>query len=220
MNKIKLLYDIATTMKKSDKIAGVLGVRVRKDQDEVFTLRNEFEKATTGQAKTTVSAELNLDGRHVKRESTTEFELSGCCGHGHGHGPGMLRRMFHGKGEGDRCCGVRGVFGKLSAAFGILNGIEAEEREDGGARLTLNLDALPEELKAGLLEKLRHKAEHCCHHGSLAGCQVEAVHGQVTVEVDRERKIEKIVVGLDGSMSGRDEGVHEVTASGEVAFAW
>ncbi|GFO55425.1 hypothetical protein GMSM_24320 [Geomonas sp. Red276] len=218
MNKIKLLYDIATTMKNSEKIAGVLGVRVRKDQDEVFTLRNEFEKGGNGQAKTVVSAELNLDGRHVKRESTTEFELSGCCGHGHGHG--MLRRIFHGRAEREGCCGVRGFFGKLSFAFGILNGIEAQERADGGARLTLNLDALPEELKAGLMEKLRHKAEHCCHHGSLAGCQVEAVHGQVTVEVDRERKIEKIVIGLDGSMSGRDDGVHEVTASGEVAFAW
>jgi len=221
MNKIKLMYDVAMAMKKSGKIAGTLTAKVRKDQAEVFSLCNQFEKTDAGKGKTVVSAEFNLDGRHVTRESTTEFDLPGCCSHGHGHGHGMLRRLLHGKAEREGCCGVRGFFGKLSVAFGVLSGIEAEERENGTARLSLNLDALPDELKAGLLERLRHKAEHCCDHGFLADCQqVEGVHGQINVDVDKERRIEKITLGLDGSTRDADDELHEVTAGGEISFAW
>lgn len=216
MNKIKLLYDIAVTMKKSGKIAGTLTARVRKDQEEVFALRNEFEKTDTGKGKTVVSAEFNHDGRHVTRESTTEFDLPGCCG----HGGGTMRRFFHGRSDRERCGGIKGFFGRLSLAFGVLNSIEAEERENGMARLTLNLDALPEEMRECLLERLRHKAEHCCDHGFLTECQVEGLHGQLNVDVDKERKIEKITLGLDGSTRDAENGLHEITARGEVAFAW
>jgi hypothetical protein len=219
MNKIKLLYDVAVTMKKAGKIAGTLTATVRKDEVEVFNLHNEFEKTDAGKGKTTVSAKLNLDGNQVTRESTTEFDVPGCCSHGHGHG--MMRRLFHGKKEREGCCGVRGFFGKLSFAFGVLNGIEAEERDNGAARLSLNLDALPAELKEGLLERLRHKAEHCCDHGFLADChQIEGLHGQINVDLDKERRIEKITLGLDGSTRDEDGGQHEVTASGEVVLAW
>jgi len=217
MNKIKLLYDIAVTMKKAGKVAGTLKAKVRKDQAEVFSLRNEFEKNYAGRAKTVVSAELNLDGRHVTRESTTEFDFPGCCS----HGPGMMRRFFHGGADQERCGGIKGFFGRLSVALGVLNGIEAEERENGAARLSLNLDALPEEMREGLLERLRHKAEHCCDHRFLSGChQIDGLHGQISIEVDSERKIEKITLGLDGSTRDAENGPHEITASGEVAFAW
>lgn len=216
MNKIKLLYDVARTMKNREKLGGILQLSVQKDEEEIFTLRNEFAKNNTGKAKTTVSAELNLDGSHVTRESTTEFDLPGCCG----HGPGMMRSLFH-KHHSEHCCGVRSFFGRLSFALGLLNSIAAEEKENGAARLSVNLDELPEEMRASLLDKMQHKAAHCSHHGLLTTCrQLEALHGQVNVEVDKDRKIDKITLELDGVVRSVESELHALTASGEVQFAW
>ncbi len=79
MNKIKLLYDVTRAMKNLVKIEGVLQVKVHRDDEEVFSMRNAFEKNEAGKTRTTVSSVLNLDGGQVTRESTTEFDLSGRC---------------------------------------------------------------------------------------------------------------------------------------------
>lgn len=219
MNKIKLLYGITRILKNEDQLRGTLQAKVSKDREEVFTLRNEFTKNGQGKAKTVVSAELNLDGRHVTRESVTEFDLQEGCG----HGPGLLRRFIHGHGKrgAQHCCGVRGFFGRLSAFFGLLNGIEVQEKENGAARLVLNLDALPDEVKAGLLEKMRHKAAHCCGHGFPGQChELEEIEGRLNIEVDKEHRIENITLDLTGSLRDEESGVHPVTAWGEVQFSW
>jgi len=216
MNKIKLLYDVTRAMKNLEKIGGVLQVKVHKDEEEVFSLRNAFEKNEAGKTRTTVSSVLNLDGSQVTRESTTEFDLSGRCH----HGPGMLRRMFHGHHGEDHCCGVKGLFGKLSLAFGILSSLELEEKGDGTAVISLHLNEAPQELRAALLEKLQHKHDCLAQHGFLKEChQVETLNGALAMTVSKDRVIETITVNL-GSMA-RDEkkGSHTLAASAEVKFA-
>jgi hypothetical protein len=216
MKKIKLLYDVTRAMKNLEKIGGVLQVKVHKDDEEVFSMRNAFEKNEAGKTRTTVSSVLNLDGGQVTRESTTEFDLSGRCH----HGAGMLHRMFHGRNGGDRCCGVRGMFSRLSLAFGILSSLEVEEKGDGTAVVSLHLSEAPGELRAALLEKLQHKHDCLTEHDFLKEChQVETLNGALVMTVNKDRSIETITVNL-GSMA-RDEkkGPHTLAASAEVQFA-
>jgi hypothetical protein len=221
MNKLKLLYDVTRAMRNLDKIEGVLQLKVRKDQEEVFSLRNKFEKNATGKTKTTVFTELNLDGGHVTRESVTEFDLGGHCH----HGSGFLRRMFHrhhsghgGHGE-HGCCGVKGFFSKLSFAFGILSSLKVEEQENEAAVVSLNLSEIPEELKTMLQEKMQ-QSNCLSHHGALRECQrMESLQGVLVMTVNNDRVIETITVNLDAAALDRDSQTHALAASAEVQFA-
>jgi hypothetical protein len=216
MNKIKLLYDVTRVMKNLEKIEGVLQVKVHKDDEEVFSLRNAFEKNEAGKTRTTVSSVLNLDGGQVTRESTTEFDLSGRCH----HGPGMLRRMFHGHHGEDRCCGIKGMFSRLSLAFGILSSLEVEEKGDGAAVVSLHLSEAPGELRAALLEKLQHKHDCLARHDFLKEChQVETLNGALVMTVNKDRVIETITVNLGSMARDENKGPHTLAASAEVQFA-
>jgi hypothetical protein len=216
MNKIKLLYDVTRAMKNLEKIEGVLQVKVHKDDEEVFSLRNAFEKNEAGKTRTTVSSVLNLDGGQVTRESTTEFDLSGRCH----HGPGMLRRMLHGHHGEDRCCGVRGMLSKLSLAFGILSSLEVEEKGDGAAVVSLHLSEAPGELRAALLEKLQHKHDCLAQHDFLKERhQVETLNGTLVMTVNKDRAIETITVNLGSMARDENRGPHTLAASAEVQFA-
>ena len=214
MSKIKLLYDVTKAMKNLEQIDGVLQLRVRKDQEEVFTLRNKFERNKAGKTRTTVSTALNLDGGQVTRESTTEFDLSGSC-----HS-GMLGKMLHRRRGAHGCCGIKGVFSKLSLAFGILSGLKVEEKGDGAAVVSLNLSEAPEELKAALQEKLQHKNECLSQHGFLKEChQVASLDGVLVMTVNKDRVITAVTLNLDSTALDEDKGVHTMAASAEVQFA-
>lgn len=214
MNKIKLIYDIARIMKNQEKLGGILQVKVRKEQEEVFTLQNEFEKDFAGKGKMAVAMQLDLDGRHVSRQSTTEFDLpGGCC-----HGAGGLRRFFHGRQE--ECGGFKGFFSRLSLAFGVLNSISAEEGENGAAAVSLNLVDLPDEMRACLKEKMQQKAAHCSRHGFPECGEVESLQGRLVVSVNEGRRMEKITFKLEGSMQDAERGLLPITADGELLFAW
>jgi hypothetical protein len=216
MNKIKLLYDVTRTMKNLEKIDGLLQLRVSKDQKEVFQLRNKFEKNEGGKTRTTVSSVLNLDRGQVTRENTTEFDFAGRCQ----HGSGMLRRMFHGHRGEERCCGIKGVFGKLSLAFGILNSLELEEKEDGKAVLSLDLAQAPEELRTALQEKLQHKNDCLSQHGFLREChQVQSLTGVLVVTINKDRVIEGITVDLNSTGLDENKEAHTMAAAAEVQFA-
>ena len=60
----------ALQQQAKEKVDGVLTAQVRKEREEVFSLRNEFGKKSTGEASTKVSCELNLEGSRVKRVGT------------------------------------------------------------------------------------------------------------------------------------------------------
>jgi hypothetical protein len=216
MNKLKLLYDVTRTMKNLDRIEGTLQVKVTKDQEEVFKLRNQFEKNAGGKTRTTVSSVLNLDRGQVTRESTTEFDFAGKCH----QGPGMLRRMFHGHRGEERCCGIKGMLGKLSLAFGILNSLDVAEKGDGKAVLTLDLRQAPEELKGALQEKLQHKKDCLSQHGFLREChEVQSLDGVLVVTVNKESVIEAITVDLTAAALDENKDAHTMAAAVEVQFA-
>ena len=217
MNKIKLLYDVARTMRAKEKVVGVLTAQVRKDQEEVFSARTEFGKSATGEASAKVSCELNLDGSRVKRESHTEYSPAGDCRHGHGLF-GKLFRHHHGTRE---CCGIKGFFTKISFALGILSSLQAEEQGNGGAVISLNLSDLPEELKKLLLEKMNQK--HACHQHCciLAESDVlEALDGVVVLTVNKGREIETFTINLDGRVQNAASEQQTLSASAEVQFSW
>lgn len=213
MNKIKLLYDVTRTMKNLEKIDGLLQLKVSKDQKELFQLRNKFEKNEGGM---TVSSVLNLDRGQVTRESTTEFDFAGRCQ----HGPGMLRRMFHGRRDEERCCGIKAMFGKLSLAFGILNSLEVEEKEEGKASLSLDLAQAPEELRRALQEKLQYKNDCLSRHGFLREChQVQSLTGVLAVTINKDRVIETMTVDLNSTGLDENKEAHTMAAAAEVQFA-
>ena len=219
MNKLKLMYDVARTMKAKEKVNGVLTARVLKDKDEVFSLRNEFGKNVTGEASTKVSCELNLDGSKVKRESLTEFSTQGDKRHG------LLGRLFrhhrhHQHGECG-CSGIRGFFSRISCALGILSSLQAEEEENGSAVISLTLSEIPEELRGLLLEKVNQR--HGCHQhcGVLAeGDALEMLDGVVVLTVNKGREIEKLTVNLDGRVQNPESESYTLAASAEALFAW
>jgi hypothetical protein len=216
MNKLKLLYDVARAMSKTEQIDGLLQLNVRKDQEEVFSLRNKFEKNAAGEGKTTVSSELNIDRGHVKRESTTEFNLSGNCH----RGPGMLRRIFHHHHEAAGCCGIKGVFTKLSMAFGFLSSLEVKEGENGSAVVSLNWSDVPEEMQTLLREKMQEKKECCSHGGFLKEChEIETLNGVLVMTVNKDRVIETVSLNLGGTVLDEKSGSHTMAATAEVQFA-
>lgn len=217
MNKLKLLYDVARTMRARERVDGVLTAQVRKGKEEVFSLRNEFGKNSSGEASTKVSCELNLEGSRVKRESLTEFSAHGDCRQGGGL-LGKLFRHHHAKGE---CCGIKGVLTRITFALGILSILEAEEQENGGAVVSLDLGDLPQEMRSLLLEKLNHKHASHPHCGILAESDaLEALAGVLVVSVNQGREIEKITVNLDGRVQDTAGEPHSLAASAEVQFAW
>jgi hypothetical protein len=219
MNKIKLLYDVARTMRGKEKVAGVLTAQVRKDQEEVFSTRTEFGKSATGEASAKVSCELNLDGSRVKRESVTEYSPAGDCR----LGGGMFGKLFHHHhGHGAKeCCGIKNFFTKISFALGILSSLQAEEQGNSGAVISLNLSDLPEELKKLLLEKMNQK--HACHSHCCILTEsdvLEALDGVIVLTVNKGREIEILTINLDGRVLNGAGEPQTLAASAEVRFSW
>lgn len=217
MNKIKLLYDVVRTMRDKEKVEGILTAQVRKDKEEVFSLRNEFGKNSSGEAKTKVSCELNLDGSRIKRESLTEFSTPGDCHH---HG-GLLGKLFHHHHARHACCGIKGLFSRIAFVLGILNSLQVEELDKAGAVVSLNLSDLPEEMRILLREKMNKKQTRHPHCGFLAESDaLESLDGVVVLIVNKEREIEKITVNLDGRVQDAAGEPHNLAASVEAQFAW
>lgn len=232
MNKAKLLYDVTRILKNKERIDGVLTTFIQKDQEEIFSLRNQFAKSGD-QAITDVSCELNIEGKKVKRESHTEFSGSGPCCHGD-----RLRRFFHHRHgtEGGNC--IKGFFSRLSLLFGLFGAVKAEERDGGSILISLNLADLPEELKTEVRERLNGRC--CCeeqgdnprtahhgHHGhhwhhvfADGPHSVESFDGLLLVTLNSKREIEKISLHLDGRVLNQKEESHAVTATADVQFAW
>lgn len=217
MKKIKLLYDVARTMKNMEKIDGVITVGVRKDQEAVFSLRNKFEKDGAGKVKANITTKMNINGEDLTRESTTEFKLTGDCH----HGPCMMWKSFHGHHGTAGSRGIKGVFHRISAALGILSSLKVEDQPNGAAVISLNLSDVPGEIKTMLLEKIQQKhASHpdCC---CIQGCRnVEMLNGLVVITVNEKHAIDKVTVNLDGMAQDAESKEHTMAATAELQFAW
>jgi len=215
MKKIKMLYDVAKTMKNMAKIDGVITVDVRKDQEAVFSLRNKFEKNEAGKVTANVSSKMNLNGEDLTRESTTEFTLTG------DHGPCMMWKSLHGRHDAAGCRGIKGAFHRISVALGILSSLKVEDQPNGATVISLNLSDIPDEVKNMLLEKMQQKhAGHpdCC---CMQGCRnVEMLNGLVVITVNEKHVIDKVTVNLDGRAQDAENKEHTMVATAELQLAW
>lgn len=160
MNKIKVLYDVVKAMRNQEAFNGTLTVQVHKDEAELFSLRNEFEKnLLTGQTKAKINTELDYDGKIAKHESKTEFTMprSGECRHHE-----FIRHLHHSHAAG--CEGLKGKLSRIAFALSVLTALQTEEQEDKTIIISLSAADLPEDSKALLHEKIS-RASECQHHG-------------------------------------------------------
>ena len=99
-----------------------------------------------GQGKSKIVTVLDYEGKKVRHESSTEFNLQDCYGGKH-HDfiKGMHKYQYH-HGEA-KCCGFKGKLSKLAFLLNVLNDMEVQELDDKGVMLTIHIDEIPEELK-------------------------------------------------------------------------
>lgn len=231
MNKIKLLYDVVKTMQAKETLNGVAKVAVKKDQANIFSMQNEFAKNTaTGQTKAKICTELDYEGKKVKHESTTEFSMPE-SDHDRHHEffkhMHMMHQMHH---QGPTCCGgIKGKLAKLSLALGLLNSLEVVEQDNKGTLISLNLNELPEEMKACIRERMQHHENHHQHehehehhgHGFLKEFfTMEKSNFSFKAFVNKNYEVEKMLVTIDGTKEGQENAPCAMQLQGEIALNW
>ncbi|MHB8158584.1 MAG: hypothetical protein ACYDEQ_14570 [Desulfocucumaceae bacterium] len=226
MSKIKLLYDVITTMKDKESFSGNIKVEGRKDQVKIFGLDNEFEKnIADGRMKAKFSLEVDCDGKIVKHESSTEFDGSSCHGasphgfmgrmishHCHGHQPN------HGHIEaccGPRRCGIKGGLARLSFLLSILNSMKVKEQEDKSSVLSLDFNEIPGEMKQILHEKFLHIKMHHDHGHQCMFKEfstLEILNAGLNILINKNKEVEKITLIIEGQ--------HPLNLQAELRFNW
>ncbi|WP_346355838.1 hypothetical protein [Azotosporobacter soli] len=210
MNKLKVIYDVVKNLRAKERAAGIVKLEIKKDQNTIFTLQNEFEKnLLTKQSKSIIHTTLDYEGKQVQHQSTTEF--SNCC-HSRGHAFGHHHRHM------GRCCGFKAKLSKLALAFHLLQELQAEEQADHTIRLTLNLTKLPEELKELLeMAKEQHgEGDDCCVRKELAALTEGKF--SLTVLVSEKSDIQTATLAFDGVQRSEEKGNHTLQFSGDLQF--
>lgn len=125
MNKIKVLYDVFKTMKEKEVFKGSVKLEATKGDVKVLSFSNEFETDTkSGETKANISVDLDAEGKKVKHDSNSEFNIKECPHHGfhrgmHNHGMNM-----HGHG------GIKGGLSKVTFILNLLNNVQVEEKDE------------------------------------------------------------------------------------------
>lgn len=146
MNKIKVLYDVFKTMKEKEVFKGNVKLEASKGEEKVFSFSNEFETNTkTGETKANINVDLDAEGKKVKHESNSEFNIKDCPHHGfhrgmHMHNHGMKMHGMHGHG------GIKGGLSKVTFILNLLNNVQVEEKDEK-AIISLELKEVFKEIK-------------------------------------------------------------------------
>ncbi|MEL7564448.1 MAG: hypothetical protein AAGU27_06135 [Dehalobacterium sp.] len=225
MNKIKLVYDVVKKLKEKEVFRGTLDVGIKKDQAQVFSLAKEFEKDTAqGQLKARISTEWDYQGKKGKHESSTEFNMAGCCA---GMPSGHLKHMHkHHFTQGSKsCCGIKGKLGKISCFLNVLNNMKVEEKGDQGAVLSVSLNEFPEEIKKHITEHLEGKTHGQEHNEEKCGCMKELaalddVKMDLTVNINHLSEIEKVALLASGKQKDEQNAAHEIDLTAELNLTW
>jgi len=143
MNKIKVLHDVFKTMKDKELFKGNIKVEAAKGDVKVLSFSNEFETNTeNGETKAKLNLDLDVEGKKVKHESNSEFNIKDCPHHKfhkgmhmHHHGHGM-----HGKG------GIKAKLSKITFVLSLLNNVQIEEKEENYI-ISLELKEVLKEIK-------------------------------------------------------------------------
>lgn len=146
MNKIKVLHDVFKTMKEKEVFKGNIKFEAAKGDLKVFSFSNEFETNTkSGETKANINVDLDAEGKKVKHESNSEFNIKDCPHRGfhrgmhmHNHGMNMHGMRGHG--------GIKGGLSKVTFILNLLNNVQIEEKDEN-AIISLQLKEVFKEIK-------------------------------------------------------------------------
>ena len=177
MNKVKLLYDVITTMKEDKQHTGTLKLSITKDGTKVIESVTQFNDAKCCQ-------------------KFNSFHHHGSC-RAQGH-PGVVEGQI----KDSACCGFKAKLSKIAFALCLLNAMQVEEQ--GTTRLiSLSFDDLPAEMKTMLLEMhamhIAMKAENeeaCCMHEM---CDLEKAAADIKLKVNAKNEVEQLQVKVSGN---------------------
>lgn len=215
MNKIKLIYDVVMTMKKQEAIKGSLKVEGKKDQVEFLRLENVFEKnLISGEIKAKITTEIETEGNKVKHQSSTEFNLKNChAGVCHG-----AERSWHHH-AAKKCGGFKNKLERFAFFLKLIDNMQIEEQQDKTLLLSLNLDEIPEILKKSVHKRQDQETfkefhgHHCCLKELST---MEKVNIGVTIQINKDKEVEKIQFTVVGKQNTEDNSIHELNFLGEL----
>ena len=142
MNKIKVLYDVFKTMKDKEIFKGNLKVEAAKGELKILSFSNEFETNTkSGETKAKLNVNSDVEGKKVKHESNSEFNIKNCPHHKFHKGMHM-HHHGHGCGHG----GIKSGLSKITLVLNLLNNIQVEEKEEKYI-ISLDLKEVLKEMK-------------------------------------------------------------------------
>jgi len=224
MNKIKVLHDVFKTMKDKELFKGNIKVEAAKGDVKVLSFSNEFETNTeNGETKAKLNLDLDVEGKKVKHESNSEFNIKDCPHHKfhkgmhmHHHGHGM-----HGKG------GIKAKLSKITFVLSLLNNVQIEEKEENYI-ISLELKEVLKEIKD--MHKDFHKEiddekileyhkkmndgiskDFCKHHEFIKEIlSSEQSDAQLKIYANKNNEIEKIEISAKG----------ENTIDGSLDLVW
>ncbi len=237
MNKIKLMYDVVKAMKEKEVFIGSLEVDAQKDQVEFFALKNEFEKnLKSGQVKVKINTALDCEGKQVKHESTSEFNMQNCCGGKHHHH--HFRKRFHshccseesnccGTEESNCCCtGLKGKWTAFAYVLRLIDKVEIEEQPNNALALSLHIDEIPEDL----MKHMHGKFQHCMPNEESQGQErcscmndlltIEKPILALKIQLNQDRAIESLVITAQGKQKDKLNEVHEISFKANLDLKW
>jgi hypothetical protein len=142
MNKIKVLHDVFKTMKDKEVFKGSLKLEATKGEEKILSFSNEFETNTkSGETKAKLNVDLDAEGKKVKHESNSEFNIKSCPHHKFHRG---MHMHHHGHGHGH--CGIKAGLSKITFVLNLLNNIQVEEKEEQSI-ISLELKEVLKEIK-------------------------------------------------------------------------
>jgi len=206
MNKVKLLYDVVKTLKAKEVVTGVLQADVEKDQVNIFSIRNDFEKnLLTRQTKAKVTATVDYEGTRKKQQHHTGFTM-----------PCPPERKHMGFRHG-----LKGKFAMIAFALSILDALQIEEQPDKTIVMSLHANDLPEEMKQLLHEKV-NQAGTCHHrHSFINECGfADKLDLIITVLINKNYEVMKIVANAAGTQTDAQANPHNLKAKAELSFVW
>jgi len=146
MNKIKVLYDVFKTLKEKEVFKGKIKLEATKGEVKVLSFSNEFETNTkSGETKANINVDLDAEGKKVKYESNSEFNIKDCPHHGfhkgmNVHNHGMKMHGIHGHG------GIKEGLSKITFVLNLLNNVQVEEKDEKNI-ISLELKEVFKEIK-------------------------------------------------------------------------
>lgn len=231
MNKIKLMYDVAKTMREKEVFTGSLAINGKRDQIDCFSFTNEFEKNTsTGQVKLKIKINMNCDGKQMKHESSSEFNIQNLRArmrHHHHHMGHNFDFQSCCSDDPERCdSGFKTRMSGLMFILRVIDDMKVEELENNELALSIKLDELPE----GLANRMHSRFQHRMSPGNLQGhprhpvmkalCCLEKPQIMVNIKLNQDKAIEAINITADGKRKDESDNLHDVNIKADLMLKW